>query len=299
MTNTGIAYEVFVQKLMQAIIDSESISGQRNIKVRHNEKIADRFGLERQFDVLWDYEQGGIVYNTIIECKDYNTAVSVEKIDALVGKLADFPTVRGIIATTKGYQTGAKEKARNSGIEILCVRQQNDSDWIDENGQSLVRKIVLDLTVLSVPQIIKCETFVDAQYIQENNIELQNVDISYSPNNEVFIEDKVTNETYSLCKLQQKLENREDTYGLHEKDIEFEDAYLIKGQTKLKLKKLHILYNITKPFVERIEIDAADYIEGVVEYLNQGKKKTVFKTPFQGITVRDDLLPNKQLENNS
>lgn len=299
MTNTGIAYELFVQKLMQAIIDSESISGQRNIKVRHNEKIADKFGLERQFDVLWDYEQGGIVYNTIIECKDYNTAVSVEKIDALIGKLADFPTVRGIIATTKGYQSGAREKARNNGIEILCVRQQNDSDWVDENGQSLVRKVVLDLTVLSVPQIIKCETFVDAQYIQENNIELQNVDISYSPNNEVFIEDKATNETYSLCQLQQKLKNKEDTYGLHEKDIEFENAYLVKGQVRLKLKKLHILYNVTQPFTETIEIDAADYIEGVVEYLNQGKKKTVFKTPFQGVTVRDDLLPNEQLENNS
>lgn len=63
----------------------------KNIQVRHNEEIPDRFGIKRQFDVLWDYEQGGITYNTIIECKDYNSPVSIEKIDALVGKLADFP----------------------------------------------------------------------------------------------------------------------------------------------------------------------------------------------------------------
>ena len=147
MTNTGIEYEIFVQKLMQAILDSESFGGQKNIKVRHNEEIADRFGIKRQFDVLWDYEQAGILYNTIIECKDYNSPVSIDKIDALVGKLADFPTVRGIIATKKGYQSGAREKAKNCGIEILCIREQNDSDWIDEKGNPLVKKVVLNLTM--------------------------------------------------------------------------------------------------------------------------------------------------------
>lgn len=299
MKNTGEEYEDFVQKLMQAILNSEDQCGQRNIKVRHNEKIADRFGIERQFDVLWDYEQGGITYNTIIECKDYNTPVSIEKIDALVGKLADFPTVRGIIATTKGYQAGAREKAKNCGIEILCVRNQNDSDWIDENGQPLIRKISLNLTVLSSPRIISCNTFIDEKYIKDNNIDIEKIQISGSLNTEVFIEDKITNEIYSLYELQQKIANKDDGYGLHEKDIEFEDAYIIKQGVKLKLRKLHVVYEIAKPCTEIIEIDGADYIMGVVEYLNQGKKKTVFRTPYDGIKIKDTGLSNRKIRNNS
>ena len=299
MTNTGTEYERFVQNLMQAILNSENQGGQKNINVRHNEKIADRFGIERQFDVLWDYEQGGITYNTIIECKDYNSPVSIEKIDALVGKLADFPTVRGIIATTKGYQSGAKEKAKNCGIEILCIRPQNDSDWINEKGQPVARKVSLNITILSVPQIIKCNTFIDKEYIEANNIDIEKINISNSLNTEVFIEDKIKNETYSLYELQQKIADKDDDYGLHEKDIEFEDAYIIKQNIKLKLKKLHIVYVIAQPYTETIEIDAADYILGVVEYLNQGKKKTVFNTPHNGTQIKDEQLPNKMLEKNS
>ncbi len=281
---------------MQAILDSESLGGQKNIKVRHNEEIADRFGIKRQFDVLWDYEQAGILYNTIIECKDYNSPVSIDKIDALVGKLADFPTVRGIIATKKGYQSGAREKAKNCGIEILCIREQNDSDWIDEKGNPLVKKVVLNLTMLSAPEIIRYNTFIDEKYIKDNNIDIEKIHIFHSLNTEVFIEDKITNQTYSLYELQQKIANKDDSYGLHEKDIEFEDAYIIKQDVKLKLRKLHVVYEIRQPCTETIEIDGADYIMGVVEYLNQGKKKTVFKAPFQGATIRNDPLPNKQLE---
>lgn len=295
MGNTGVEYERFVQKLMQAILDSETQCGQKNIQVRHNEEIPDRFGIKRQFDVLWDYEQGGITYNTIIECKDYNSPVSIEKIDALVGKLADFPTVRGIIATTKGYQSGAKEKAKNCGIEILCVRNQNDSDWVDENGQPLVRKISLNITVLSSPRIISCSTFVDEQYVKDNNIDIEKNHIS-GLTNEIFIEDKITNKKYSLYELQQKIANKDDSYGLYEKDIEFADAYITKQDVKLKLRKLHVVYEIAQPCTEIIEIDGADYIMGVVEYLNQGKKKTVFNTPYEGTKIKDELLSNKKLE---
>lgn len=296
MSNTGVEYERFVQKLMQAILNSENQCGQKNIQVRHNEEIPDRFGIKRQFDVLWDYEQGVITYNTIIECKDYNSPVSIEKIDALVGKLADFPTVRGIIATTKGYQSGAREKAKNCGIEILCVRNQNDSDWINEKGQPLVRKVSLNITMLSAPRIIKCNTFIDKEYIEANNIDIEKINISNSLNTEVFIEDKIKNETYSLYELQQKIANKDDSYGLHEKDIEFEDAYIITQDVKLKLRKLHVVYGIAQPHTETIEMDAADYIMGVVEYLNQGKKKTVFNTPYEGTKIKNELLSNKNLE---
>ena len=54
MKNTGISYEIFVQLLMQAIINSEQFAHQKNIKVEHNKIIKDRCGIDRQFDVYWN-----------------------------------------------------------------------------------------------------------------------------------------------------------------------------------------------------------------------------------------------------
>ncbi len=294
MTNTGIEYECFVQTLMQAIIDSENQGGQKNICVRQNEIIEDNFGIKRQFDVLWDYEQGGITYKTVIECKDYNSPVSIEKIDALIGKLKDFPTVRGIIATTQGYQSGAKEKAKNNGIELLCIRKSNASDWIDEDGTPLVKGIVLNLTVMTPPEIIYCKTFLDKEYVEKNNIDINTISFSNSLNTEVFIDDMSKNEKYSLYELQSRIAGPADEYGVHEKDFVFDDAYIFNKNVRLKLKKLTVKYRLNPPITTEHEINAEDYVLGVVEYLNQNRKKTVFNTPDSGITVRDEhISPQK------
>ncbi len=83
--STGKDYEVFVQSLQQALLDSEAHFSLKNIKVERNKKIADSFGCIREFDIYWEYELAGIIYKTVIECKDYASKVSVEKIDALLG----------------------------------------------------------------------------------------------------------------------------------------------------------------------------------------------------------------------
>lgn len=273
----GIKYELFVQRLMQAILSSENEGGQKNIVVRHNENISDRFGIKRQFDVLWEYEQGGITYKTVIECKDYNQPVSIEKIDALLGKLADFPAVRGIIATTKGYQSGAIEKAKNNGIELLCIREQNDSDWTDSDGTPLIKKVVSNITAIHSAEIIQCDRFLDKKYIEEKSIDPQKINFSQTLNTDLYIDDLIRKETYSLYDLQQKIANKNDDYGEYEKEILFENAYIFNKDIRVKLKKLKVKYRILPPTTTFFEIDFSQYITGVVEYLLQGKKKTILK----------------------
>ena len=80
MHNDGKKYERFVAGLQQAIINSETITAQKNINIELNKKIIDNCGVEREFDLYWEYELGGITYKTIIECKDYNSDMSVENI---------------------------------------------------------------------------------------------------------------------------------------------------------------------------------------------------------------------------
>ncbi len=148
-------YELFVQKLFQAIIYAGENGIQKNIKVEHDKKILDNAGIERQFDIYWKYELAGIEYETIIECKNYSSKVTVERIDALIGKLHDLPNIKGIFATTQGYQAGAVKKAEQNNIELLVVRKEKDDDWMDEDGNPLIKKIIINMIALSRPRITK------------------------------------------------------------------------------------------------------------------------------------------------
>jgi hypothetical protein len=38
-----------------------------------------------------EFDLGGYVYKTVIECKDYASTITVEKIDAFIGKTNDIP----------------------------------------------------------------------------------------------------------------------------------------------------------------------------------------------------------------
>ena len=42
--------------------------------------MVDKNGTERQFDIYWEYSLGGFLYKTVIECKDYASKISIDKI---------------------------------------------------------------------------------------------------------------------------------------------------------------------------------------------------------------------------
>lgn len=91
--------------------------------VRWNEKINGR-----QFDVVIRFKKGMYDYVTIVECKDYKKPVSVEKIDALVTKARDVGANNVIMASSSGFQSGAKETAKRHSITLLNI---SDSDTTD------------------------------------------------------------------------------------------------------------------------------------------------------------------------
>jgi len=277
--NTGKEYELFVAKLQQALLNAETITTQKNIQVEVDKKITDNCGIERQFDIYWEYELGGITYKTVIECKDYDSNISVEKIDALIGKVRDIPDLKAVFATKKGYQSGAKTKAEQNKIDLLIVREQNDSDWTAEDGTPLIKKICINMHFCMPAHIHKFEPFIDGNWVKENT----NIDTSKplnlsGLNNEIYIENVATNETYSLHDLAGKLapqENKE--YGVFALTEKLEDAFLYHKKLKLKLSGYKIEYSISAPLNQPIEIDFSKELIGVVEYLQKGTKKSIFR----------------------
>lgn len=276
--NTGVQYEKFVQDLMQTIINADGKVGQRNIEVKHNVKLKDNFGNERQFDVYWEYELGGVVYKTVIECKDYASKITVDKIDSLVGKLKDFPNIKGLFATTQGYQSGAEAKASANGIELLLVRGLNDSDFVGKDGQPMIRVVKINIHAILPAEIIKFEPIGDEDWIRKNTTFDLSLPISFPSclETEIIINDLESHERYSYRDLRYKLGGEKDKELKFSKT--FKNAFLeCPNNWKIKLAGLNVLYKIPRWIESTVEIKADDIFKGVVEYLSSGIKKMVSK----------------------
>ncbi len=276
--NTGIPYERFVQDLMQTILDADGKAGQRNIEVKHNVKLKDKFGNERQFDVYWEYELGGVVYKTVIECKDYTSKITVEKIDALIGKLKDFPDLKGLFATTKGYQSGAEKKANANSIDLLKINHIKNFDFKSPQGEPLIKSIVGDIIAIQSAKIICFDTYLDMDWLKENTkLDLEKpIPRGECLNISTFIHDIENDKHYSLIDLEHTLS------GEYDKELEqtkmFKNAFVeFSNGEKFKLKGYKIKYIIPSPIKSTIEVSAEDIYEGVIEYLSSGKMKFIAK----------------------
>jgi hypothetical protein len=284
MAKPGSEYEKFVYSMQKAILDADEIAKQKNIAIELNKKIIDKNGITREFDLYWEYELGGLIYKTVVECKDYNSLVSIERIDALVGKLHDIPDLKGIFATKKGYQTGALKKAQENNIELLVIREQNDSDWVDKDGNIYIKIIHNDIIAQWPAEIHDFQPRFDLDWIKDNT----DIDItkSYSLkglNTEILIEDIEKNKEYSLFDLQTKLlELENEQPGDYEKLFELPNAYLTSKGGRVKISAYKVRYSISKPVTIEMEIDYSKELFGVIEYLQKGIKKAVFQN---GIVV--------------
>lgn len=278
MKNTGKDYELFVRKLQQAILDTELFTIQTTINVELDKKIIDNCGINRQFDIYWEYELGGIVYKTVIECKDYNSRISVEKIDAFIGKTRDIPDLRLVFATKQGYQSGAKLKAEQNKVDLLIFREQKESDWEDEDGNPLLKKLCLNITGNLPAEIHSFKPFVSRDWLEKNiNLDLSKPLQIASMNDNIIIEDIIKNEKYSirdLASMLAPLGSRD--YGTFSKNVDFDEAYITCNDLRLKLDKYEIEYTIPQPIKTTTEIDFSKELIGVVEYLKKGSKKAIF-----------------------
>lgn len=275
----GKDYERFVQSLQQALLDSEYLTNKKNINVQINKKIEDNCGIVREFDLYWEYELAGVTYKTVIECKDYKSRVTVEKIDALIGKIKDIPDLKPVFATKTGYQSGAITKAEKNKIELLIVREQNDSDWVDDDGNPLVREVNITIQIGSPVRITGFNPLIDGDWLKENTDIDTSKPISFGDlSDNIFIQDVEKDEKYSIHELENKMVKYfSDNYGELTHTDTFNDAYLISGDIKLKIKSYVISYVLSPPTIIPIKIDFSRELKGVIEYLSKNTKTVIFK----------------------
>lgn len=280
LANTGRDYEKFVASLQKALFDSEKWTVLNNVNIERNKKIKDNFGIEREFDLYWEYELAGITYKTVIECKDYASKVSIEKIDALIGKIRDIPDLKPIFATKTGYQSGAKDKAKANKVELLIVREQNDSDWQTDDGTPLIKQIKINMHAILPARIKSFNPYLDGNWIKDNtDIDVTNERFHLEMrNDQTFIEDCDKNEKYSLQEFENRLTHKADSgFGEYNIHLNFNDAFLHCNGMKLKMREADVAYIVPKPMVHPLVIDFSKELIGVIEYLGKSSKTAIFK----------------------
>lgn len=124
--NTGKPYEVLTQKIFQEILHQTSV---KNVNVEHNITLKGK-DTDHQIDLYWKFEIGGIVYETIVQAKDWGQPVDQGELLLFKAVLDDLPNQpKGVFVTKTGYQSGAKEVAKKNGILLYELREMTDADW--------------------------------------------------------------------------------------------------------------------------------------------------------------------------
>ena len=86
--NTGKPYEKLTQKIFSQIVNQNSV---QNINVQHDVTLLGKT-TSHQIDVYWEFEVGGLQYQTVIQAKDWKNKVKKEQMLAFKGILDDLPS---------------------------------------------------------------------------------------------------------------------------------------------------------------------------------------------------------------
>ncbi len=156
--NPNTEFERFTQRIYQKLVNNDVI---KPTTVKHNVKLKGKSGCEHQIDVYWEYEMDGIINRVAIECKNYDSNVSIGKVREFLSVLLDLDNVRGIMVTSKGYQKGARKFAEYYGISLKKLRRP---EWNESIGS---------ITTEAYAEIRHNLFLIDEEWAKEHNFSVE------------------------------------------------------------------------------------------------------------------------------
>lgn len=156
--NTNTEYEKFTQEVCERLALYQGLSS----SVRHNVKLKGKSGQEHQVDVLWEYEKYGVIHRVVIECKNYDRAVSIGKVRDFYGVISDIGNVRGVMVTKVGFQSGAKKFADYYKIFLNELRTPQE-------GETIIGEFDWHFEA----DVTHCLFLLDEEWAQRHNYDIQ------------------------------------------------------------------------------------------------------------------------------
>lgn len=99
------------------------------VTVEHDVVLTGRSGAPRQIDVLVRHREGLYEHLIVVECKYRNAPVERLHVDALATTVREVGASRGVIFSTKGFQSGTVTQAEHDGISLYQIREPTDLEW--------------------------------------------------------------------------------------------------------------------------------------------------------------------------
>ena len=271
MTNTGIPYEKFVQEVYTALQLTKNLPNVSNVNIEHNKHITDNCGIDRQFDLYWERMEFGELKRSVIECKDYQNGVSIDRVDALIGKMEDISGIVPIMATSHKYQSGAMQKAKNHNIELLVVREEDlAKDWNAPDGTPFIRTIIGRIVAIQPLRITGFSVFIDEEVAKRMNIENGGV---WARNDQVYLGDNTTGKRYNLLELASELEKEVKGYNIEPKEFKrmLDDGYEERDGIRIPIKGYSVKYIYPPPLIDNFKLEPV--VKAVFEYVTKGQKE--------------------------
>lgn len=106
-------------------------------EVTYDIKIKGESESKRQIDIL--LSQKTTNKKIIIDCKNYNSKISIKDVESVIGMMGDLKAEKGIMVSLKGFQKGAKNRAKKfEGMKLILLslrdlfpyRFYNDTDYV-------------------------------------------------------------------------------------------------------------------------------------------------------------------------
>ena len=263
--NDNTEYEKFAQKIYQSLVDAQGLT----IDVQHNIKIKGK-AFKHQIDVYWEYENASKKHKVAIECKNYNSVISVGKVRDFFGVLYDIGNINGYIVTKKGYQKGAKEFAEYYGINLMILREPQEEDW-----KGRIKTIAINIQLIT-HNVTDRFTAIDPEWakVNYNENELKNLKLQISGmSDEIWIIDSNDNKIKNFQQLEDELPNdSKRTEGLNH-TYTFDDGYIKSNDVgKIKIKGIQFTYDINVGN-NKLIIDAQDTAKAILKDALSGEIK--------------------------
>lgn len=95
--------------------------GLKNYKSDHRQIVPGMDG-EYEIDIVASFEQLGLNFKVLIECKHYKRRVEREDFLVLQEKMTSLGAQKSVLVTSFGFQSGALEYAKKHGIGAIVLR---------------------------------------------------------------------------------------------------------------------------------------------------------------------------------
>lgn len=273
VSNENTEYELLAKEIYKCLLKSDGIE---NIDIQHNIKLPGKSGCNHQIDVYWEFKLAGKIHRVAIECKNFSKEVSIAKVRDFFGVTYDIGNIKGIFASKKGFQSGAKKFADYYGISLKEIRQPNEEDW-----KGRLKTIEIEINVMPI-KVTAIYVEPDFEWVIDKGIissEEERNNIIFATNKlniELFVYDENDNVINNFLELEDKLphdyKEGKDFKFAHK----FDNGYLDSNFGKIKIKFIGFVYDIEN-VSSTLTLEADEIVNAIIKDVKSGQIQFINK----------------------